>query len=207
MAQKARTLFRTWLALCTSAFLVFPAATSAQSTQQPDGDGDGVPDASDACPKEPGVKSSDAKTSGCAAKIDAGKVKDSAEITFTGYQSLPGNRGMIFVELTNAVAVEVSRTGQVIEYKLVGAEVRLKNNKNPLLLRDFNAGAVTAQLIADKADKRRGKKGKGQEAKRVPGVRLVISLRGNVTPSHRMVQRGKGAALEVDLPPPAPAGK
>lgn len=168
----------------------------------PDADGDGVPDASDACPKEPGVKSSDAKTSGCAAKIDAGKVKDKAEVTFSGYQSLPGNRGVIFVELTDPVAVEVSRSGQVIEYRLVGATVPLKNNTNPLLLRDFGAGAVTAQLIPDKADKRRGKKGKGADAKRTPGVRLVISLRSNVTPSHRMVQRGKGAALEVELPPP-----
>ena len=33
------------------------------------------------------------------AKVDAGKVKDKAEITFSGYQTLPGDRGVIFVEL------------------------------------------------------------------------------------------------------------
>ena len=76
--------------------------------QEADADGDGVPDASDACPKEPGVKSSDAKTSGCAAKVDAGKIKDKAEITFSGYQTLPGDRGVLFVELTDPVAVEVA---------------------------------------------------------------------------------------------------
>lgn len=176
--------------------------------QEADADGDGVPDASDACPKEPGVKSSDRKTSGCAAKVDAGKVKDKAEITFSGYQTLPGNRGVVFVELTDPVAVEVSRSGQVIEYKLVGATVPLKNNKNPLLLRDFSAGAVTAQLVPDKADKRRPKKGKAGDAKQSAGVRLVITLRsGAGAPSHRMVPRGKGAALEVELPPPPTAAK
>lgn len=161
-----------------------------------DADGDGVPDAHDACPKEPGVKSSDAKTSGCAAKVDAGRVKDKAEVTFSGYQSLPGNRGVIFVELTDAVAVEVTRSGQVIEYKLVGATVPLKNNKNPLLLRDFSSSAMTARLVPDKPA--RAAKHRGKQA---PSVKLVITLRGNVSPSHRMVPRGKGAALEVDLPP------
>ena len=152
-----------------------------------DGDGDGVPDASDACPKEPGIKSSDPKTSGCPARVDAGKIKEKAEITFSGYQSLPGDRGIVFVELTDPVAVEVTRKGQVIEYKLVGASVPLKNNKNPLLLRDFVSSAITVQLVPDKKS-----------------VRLVITLRGNAKPSHRMVARGKGAALEVDLPAPQP---
>lgn len=150
-----------------------------------DTDGDGVPDAKDACPKEPGVKSSDPKTSGCPSRVDAGKIKSKAEVTFSGYQSLPGDRGLVFVELTDPVAVEVSRSGQVIEYRLVGASVPLKNNKNPLLLRDFASSALTAQLVSDKKS-----------------VRLVVTLRGNVSPSYRMVSRGKGAALEVELPAP-----
>ncbi|RYZ06496.1 MAG: hypothetical protein EOO73_16110 [Myxococcales bacterium] len=152
-----------------------------------DSDADGVPDQKDACPQEPGIKSSDPKTSGCAARADAGQVKGSAEVTFIGYQILPGNRGTVFVELTDPVAVEVSRNGQVIEYTLVGAAVPLKNNRNPLILRDFNSSAVTARLAA-------GKK----------SVRLVITLRGQVSPSHRMVRRGKSAAFEVELPAPAP---
>lgn len=150
-----------------------------------DADGDGVPDARDACPKDPGVKSSDAKTSGCAAKLDAGKVKDKTEITFSGYQSLPGGRGIVFVEMTEPVAVEVRRTGQVVEYRLIGATVPLKNNKNPLLLRDFSSSAMSAVLVPDKKS-----------------VRLVITLRDKISPSHRMVPRGKGAALEVELPAP-----
>ena len=124
-------------------------------------------------------------------------VKDRAEITFTGYQSLPGNRGIVFVELTDAVAVEVSRVGQVIQYRLVGASVPLKNNRNPLLLRDFNTSALSAILVVDAPGKGRRK----TKTKTTPAVRLVISLRGAASPSYRMVPRGKGAVLEVELPP------
>src|SRR5205085_11402969 len=104
-----------------------------------------------------------------------------------GYQSLPGNRGIVFVQLTEAVPVEVSRSGSVIEYKLLGATVPLKNNKNPLLLGDFNSSALTARLVPDRPS--RGRAGKHQ-GKLPPSVRLVITLRGNVAPSHRMVARG-----------------
>jgi hypothetical protein len=169
-----------WL-LASPAFAETPTAGSDSA----DADGDGVPDAQDACPKQPGIKSSDPKTSGCPARVDAGKVKASAEVTFSGYQTLPGNRGVLFVELTDAVVVEMSRHGQVVEYKLVGAKVPLKNNRNPLLLGYFNSSASAARLVSDKK-----------------AVRLVITLRDKVSPTHRMVARGKGAALEVELPAP-----
>jgi hypothetical protein len=115
--------------------------------------------------------------------LDSRKAPDKSEITFVGYQTLPGGRGMVFVELSDPVTVEVSRAGQVIEYKLVGATVPLKNNKNPLLLREFGSSALSAVLVPDKK-----------------GVRLVITLRSAVSPTHRMVARGKGATLEIELP-------
>ena len=118
-------------------------------------------------------------------RSQANAIKDKAEITFTGYQSLQGGRGVVFVEMTDPVAVEVRRSGQVIEYKLVGAFVPLKNNKNPLLLRDFKSSALSARLVSDKK-----------------AVRLVVTLRASVTPTYRIVPRGKGAALEVELPAP-----
>ncbi len=178
--------------LLTAVIFGTPAAARADG---PDVDGDGVPDTIDACPKEPGIKSSDPRTSGCAAKVGGVTVKDEAEITLTGYQPLPGNRGIVFVELTNAVAVEVSRVGQVIEYRLVGASVPFKNNRNPLLLRDFNISALSATLVADPHGKNRRK------TKTAAAVRLVISMRGAASPTYRMVQRGTGAVLEVELPP------
>jgi len=178
--------------VATACFLFAGDALS----KTPDTDGDGVPDAVDACPKEPGIESSDPKTSGCPARVDAGKLKDRAEVTFCGYQTLPGNRGVVFVELSDLVAVEVSRSGQVIEYKLVGASVPLKNNRNPLLLGSFNSSALSAVLVPDK-------RAKGRAAKTPASVRLVITLRGQAAPTYRMLARGKGAALEVELPPPS----
>ncbi len=186
----SRQLFtRVSIALLGAVLLATPVAALADG---PDGDSDGVPDASDACPQQPGIKSSDPKTSGCSAKVGGVTTKDKADITFTGYRSLPGDRGIVFVELTDAVAVEVSRSGQVIEYRLVGASVPLKNNRNPLLLRDFNSSAVSAVLVADRP-------GKGKKKQHAHAVRLVITLRGGASPSFRMVPRGKGATLEVEL--------
>jgi hypothetical protein len=130
------------------------------------------------------------------AQVGGAAVKDQAEVTFTGYRSLPGGRGMVFVELTDAVAVEVSRNGQVIEYRLVGAKVPLRNNRNPLLLRDFKSNALSAVLVVDKPSRDRKKRAHPQ-----PSVRLVLTLRGAASPSFRMVPRGKGAALEVELEP------
>jgi hypothetical protein len=122
---------------------------------------------------------------------------DQAEITLIGYQALPGGRGLLFVELSSSVEVEVSRAGAVIEYKLRDARVPLKNNKNPLLLRDFGASAISAVLVPSAAVKKT-RKAKAQER----SVRLVVTLRSNVSPTHRMVARGKGAVLEIELPAP-----
>ena len=133
------------------------------------------------------------------AKNHAGDAKASAEITFVGYQAQPSGGGLLFVELTESVTVEEHRSGQRLEYRLLGAQVPLRNNTNPLLLRDFGSSATSAQLVRDKAE--RGKP---------PSVRLVVNLRSEIKPTHRMVQRSKGAALEIQLPaalaaPSAPA--
>lgn len=133
-----------------------------------------------------------------APKVAASSPRDHAEVTFTGYHSLPGGRGVVFVELSEPVPVEVSRTGQVIQYKLVGATVPLRNNRNPLLLRDFRSSALSAVLVTDKPASRRH----AAKSSPPPSVRLVVTLRDNVAPSYRMVSRGKGAALEVELPAP-----
>lgn len=106
------------------------------------------------------------------------------EVTFTGYQALPDGRGMVFVELSDLVAVEVHRAGQIVEYRLLGARVPLRNNRNPLYLRDFSSSALSAVLVPDKN-----------------AVKLVVTLRGDVQPTHRITARGKGAVLEIELPP------
>lgn len=119
-----------------------------------------------------------------------------AEVTFLGYQALPGGRGLLFVDLSRSVEVEVNRAGPVIEYKLLGASVPRRNNKNPLLLRDFASSAMAAVLVPDRA----GAKGHGPHS-----VRFVVTLRGKVEPQHRVVAHGKGARLEIELPAPSGA--
>jgi len=107
-----------------------------------------------------------------------------AAITFTGYRELPQGRGIVFVEISEQVPVEVKRSGRIIEYKLVGARVPLRNNRNPLALRDFPSSALRAVLVPQKN-----------------AVKLVVTLRADVSPTHRMVAHGNGAVLEVQLPP------
>ena len=125
---------------------------------------------------------------------------DAAEITFLGYQSLPDGRGLLFVDLSRSVEVEVKRNGAVVEYELLSARVPLRNNKNPLLLRDFASSALTAVLVPGA----RGKHAKAAtKSSAAPSVRLVVTLRGNVQPNHRVVSHGKGARLEIELPAPA----
>lgn len=116
-------------------------------------------------------------------ELKTSKAAASSEITFMGYRAGTSGSGTVFVELTDTVAVEVSNAGQTVSYKMMGTRVPLKNNKNPLLLREFDSSALSAVLVP-------GKK----------AVTLVITLRGKVAPQHRMVARGKGAVLEVDLP-------
>ena len=127
-------------------------------------------------------------------KAAAAQAADGAEITFLGYRAFSGGRGVLFVELSRKVTVEMSRSGSVVEYTLVGANVPLKNNKNPLLLRDFASSALTAVLVPSK-------RGKAKRKTDERSVRLVVTLRGDVTPTHRMVPHGSGATLEIDLPP------
>jgi hypothetical protein len=143
---------------------------------------------------EPGLAwSQQSHKSSAAAAQDA----DAAEITFTGYRSLATGGGVLFVEMTKSVEVEVEHKGRRVEYRLVGAHVPLRNNRNPLLMGEFDANATSARLVNEKVkgDKR------GKRAKHTPQVvRLVVDLRSDAVPPHRLVQRGQGYALEIVLP-------
>jgi hypothetical protein len=111
------------------------------------------------------------------------QVAEKAEIVMSGFRPLGGGRSLIFVDLSEPVAVEVSSKGRTVEYKLLGARVPLRNNRNPLLLREFDSAALSAVLVPEKQ-----------------ATRLVITLRREVTPSHRFVKRAPFTTLEVELP-------
>ena len=176
-----------------------------------DRDDDGVPDAEDQCPDVAGLPSTDKTKHGCPASKplvavpppivappppppadaseDVGK-PGPAEVTFAGYRTLPGGRSIVYIELTGPIAVDVTKSQGKITYTLHDTQVPMKNNRNPLLTSDFPSSIVSATLIADKKAK---------------AARLVLELRDDFEPRHRLVKRNGGVALEVDLPAPSPA--
>jgi OOP family OmpA-OmpF porin len=179
----------------------------------PDRDGDGIPDPFDACPDERGVRTTDNATNGCptgprdtdldgiedakdacpreAMSTAPGSPKDGcpgngpAEATFAGFRPNEDGSSTVFVQLTDAVKVEVVEKNGEYSYVLKGVTVSLKNNRNPLLASEFDANVARAQLLQDKG-----------------AVRLVVRLKSAVKPTHRVVRAGKGASLEVSIPPP-----
>jgi hypothetical protein len=65
--------------------------------------------------------------------------------------------------------------------------VPVRNNRNPLLTIDFSS-IVRRATIAQKKK----------------SVELSISLKADIEPEHRLVQRGGATVLEIQLPKPPP---
>ena len=158
-----------------------------------DGDGDGVVDDKDACPHDAGQPSEDAATNGCpppktesVAQLAAGASGEAA-VTFAGFHVFDDGTSPIFVKVTSEVPVEVKRKGKQVEYLLRGAKVVVKNNKNPLITKDFVSPVMVARLVPEKE-----------------GVVLHVELREVVTPTHRVSRHPDGSiTLHVDFPPKA----
>lgn len=122
-------------------------------------------------------------------------------ITFTGFRRLSDGRALVYVELTRKVPLSVIKQPSGIVYRLEGARVALKNNKNPLLTGAFATNLLSARLVPSKAP-RRGK-GRAKDAARY--VDVVLNLRAGVTPTHVMSERSGGAVLEITIPAPSAA--
>ncbi|MET0794443.1 MAG: hypothetical protein ABW061_23175 [Polyangiaceae bacterium] len=165
-----------------------------------DRDDDGISDSDDACPNERGSSSDDKTKNGCPVAVvveptpppktdfdetfgsaDAGP----AEVTFAGFRTLPDGRAVVTIELSGPIAVQANKSGDTITYTLLDTRVPIRNNRNPLLTSDFPSSIVSAALVADKKAK---------------SARLVLVLRDDFQPKHRLVKRNGGAALEIELP-------
>jgi hypothetical protein len=105
--------------------------------------------------------------------------------TFPGYHSLPDGRSQIYVEITQTVPVAESTAPGSITYRLKGARVTVRNNKNALITTHFTATPVArARLVPDGND-----------------LNLIIELRAKVTAIYRVVSSEAGTArLEVEFP-------
>ncbi|HEV8244887.1 MAG TPA: thrombospondin type 3 repeat-containing protein [Polyangiaceae bacterium] len=196
-------------ALAPSAPVVLESASS-------DRDGDGVADQSDACPERKGVMSADKARNGCpegpldadedgiaddkdgcpreAASRAAGSPsngcpgKGPAEAIFTGFTPHENGAATVFVQLSDSVKVDVVEGKGAFSYVMKGASVLRRNNKNPLVVSEFDSNVRRAQLVAEKG-----------------AVRLVVEFKESAKPSFRMARQGKAAVLEVEVPPPVVA--
>jgi OOP family OmpA-OmpF porin len=162
-----------------------------------DRDGDGIVDNDDACPDQKGVPAIDPKLRGCPAPVAAsdGEVDDTdppgpAEVTFAGFRETQGGRALVTIELTGPIAIKVKKDHDKLIYELLDTKIPQRNNQNPLLTSEFPSSIESAVLSADKKTK---------------SARLVLKLRSDFEPKHRLVKRNGGAALVIELPAPVPA--
>lgn len=121
-------------------------------------------------------------------------------ITFTGFRRLADGRALLYVELTSKVPLSVMQQPSGVVYRLEGARVALKNNKNPLLTGAFATNLLSARLVTPRAP--RHAKRRGKETNPGSYVDLVLDLRSGVTPTHVMSERAGGAVLEITIPAP-----
>ena len=117
-----------------------------------------------------------------AAKRKKAPEESGPQVTFMGFRSGGNGRSTIFVELTQSLPVEMSEAQGSVVFSLKGGKVLNKTNRYPLLTNEFGSPVVSAQLVQAKE-----------------GVNLVVKLRDDVTPSHRMSDVRDGAVLEVEF--------
>src|SRR5579859_2833280 len=104
--------------------------------------------------------------------------------TFPGFRLLPGGGSRIYVELTKNVTVDEGKANGALVFKLRGAQVLSRNNKNALITTHFATPVARARLVPAGLD-----------------LDLVIDLRKAVEPTHQVVAADNGSVrLEIDFP-------
>jgi hypothetical protein len=109
------------------------------------------------------------------------------QVTFTGFHVFADGSSRIWVRLTRAVNVEEHASKGKVTFVLKGAKVPGRNNKNPLITSHFSSSVMSARLLATKHD-----------------AELVINLKQDVAPKHRVVARPDGStSVQIDFPAPS----
>lgn len=121
--------------------------------------------------------------------------KEGPVALFTGFRTLPDGSTRVFVDLSERVQVTKRDGEQELTYTLKGARLVSKNNENALDTKHFNTPVSRARLVPKDDD-----------------IELVIELRAESKPAHRVLRRdGEAAQLQIDFPagsfPPAPEEK
>ncbi len=119
----------------------------------------------------------------------AAKKVPRSQVTFTGFHEFEDGSARIWVRLTKAVNVEERAAKGKVTFVLKGAKVPGRNNKNPLITSHFTSSVMSARLLATKHD-----------------AELVIALKQDVSPKHRVVSRPDGTiSVQIDFPAPTAA--
>ncbi len=150
---------------------------------QKDRDGDGVEDALDQCPEEPGSR----ELRGCPKNVKGKPLvprKGKPTVTFVGFRKLEDEKVLVYVELTHAVRIEQSQSGEELTFQLPGTVILFRNNKNPLLATHFESIVTEARLTEDSR-----------------ATELHLKLRQDVETTARVVDSVDGAVLEVEVRP------
>jgi hypothetical protein len=126
-------------------------------------------------------------------------VADGADVTFAGFHVFEDGTSRLYVQLTSSVVVDANVVGKKAEYLLHGARIPNRNNKNPLFTQHFVAQVVSARLVPVGPDP----KGRRKHQAKPSDVRLVVEMREDARPQHRVVRNADGSAtLVVDFPKP-----
>lgn len=104
--------------------------------------------------------------------------------TLPGFEMLADGASHLFVQLSQNVDVQETRSGNRVTYLLKQARVVHRNNENSLVTTFFNTPVERARLLPAKG-----------------GLDFVIDLRANVTPTWKVSPaKDNSAIFEVVLP-------
>jgi hypothetical protein len=107
--------------------------------------------------------------------------------TYPGFRMLAGGKSSVWVYVSRKVPVDVRRAAGRVAFVLGGAQVASFNNTNPLVTHYFNTPLSRAWLRPETG-----------------GAELVLELRENVTPTHKVVDGPAGTMiLTIELPRPS----
>lgn len=158
----------------------------------------------------PKIAAHEARAPGSATSLAAHKSEEAAgtAITNTGFHVAEDGTSRLTVQLKGSVPVEAHVTGPKAEYVLVGAGIPSRNNRNPLITKEFASLVTSVRLVPEFADSETpapsGKhKHKHKHHGKATGVRVVVEMRENAQPAHHLATNTDGSAvLTIDFPKP-----
>ena len=145
-----------------------------------------MPDDLDACPRIPGQVSSNASETGCPPAGGASAGAGEPIVTYAGHHLFADGGSRIYIRLGRPVPVTRKREGNRVAFRMAGATVPAANNRKALPMQHFSSPIMVAHVEPEAG-----------------AATLIVELRADVDPQHRVLSHADGSAtLIVDFPPP-----